>query len=75
MATSDDIITRLPNAPLISPLDLAIACGIGTTLAIYSAIECGTLSAVRINSKVTRISRTEAIRWIRSLDSSTGTKQ
>ena len=75
MATSDDIITRLPNAPLISPVDLAIACGMGTTLAIYSAIECGTLSDVRTYSNVTRISRTEAIRWIRSLDSSTGTMQ
>lgn len=75
MATSDDIIARLPNKPLLAPIDIAIACGISTSLPIYTAIECGTLSAVRINSKVTRISRTEAIRWIRSLDSSTGTKQ
>ena len=71
MATSDDIISRLPNKPLLAPIDIAIACGMETTLPIYAAIECGTLSAVRINSKVTRISRTETIRWLRSLDTYT----
>lgn len=68
MATSDDIISRLPNKPLLAPIDIALACGMSTTLPIYEAIECGTLSAVRINSKVTRISRAETIRWLRSLD-------
>ena len=70
MATCDDIIARLPNKPLLAPIDIAIACEMSTTLPIYTAIECGTLSAVRINSKVTRISRAETIRWLRSLDTS-----
>lgn len=68
-ATAQAVAARLPQTPLISAMDLAIALGLPDTRTIYRAIEQGRLSAVR-PGRSARIARAEAIRWL-TLENST----
>lgn len=50
-ATTKAIIDRLPKKPLLSPGDLAAACGLATNDPVIADIKMGKLQAVRIGGR------------------------
>lgn len=68
-ATVELIISRLPRKPILNAREIADALALGRTDPIVAAIESGKLNAAKVGKQY-RISRTEAERWIRSLEAS-----
>lgn len=67
---AEAIISRLPKADILGPKDLALAFNYRTTDPIMAAIEGGKLSPVQLNGRY-RISRADAVLFIRNCDYST----
>ena len=65
-ATTEAIVARLPKKALLSPADIAAACGLATSDPIIADIKTGRLAAARIGGKYI-VSREEAVRYVRSL--------
>lgn len=49
--TTQTIIAQLPRKPLLSPAEIAAACGLGSTNAILADIKTGRLPASRIGAR------------------------
>lgn len=72
--TADIVISRLPDRPILSPADVAAALGLITGTQVIDAINRGELSGIHLSPKSYKIARSEAVRWIRSMDSAHGEK-
>lgn len=68
-ATIERMVARLPDKPLLSAQEVADAIFHARPDAVVAAIDEGRLAAARVGRRY-RISRTEAERWIRSLEAS-----
>ena len=64
-ATTQAIINRLGNKPLLSPGDISAAYGMATPAAIIDAIKRGRIACACVGGKF-YISREEAARYIES---------
>ena len=62
-ATTQAIIERLPNKPILIPAEISAAYGIATTNPILDAIRRGKIAASRVGGKF-YIARDEAARYI-----------
>ena len=66
-ATAERLVARLPQKPVLSAQEVADALFLSRSDSVVAAIEDGSLSAVRVGRRY-RIHRTEAARWIRTLE-------
>lgn len=64
-ATTQAIINRLGNKPVLSPVDISAAFGMATPAAIIDAIKRGRIACACVGCKF-YISRDEAARYIES---------
>ena len=64
MTTADLIISRLPDKQTLSPVDIAGAAGMLTTVGVINAIQNGHLDAVKIGGRYI-IARASAETYIR----------
>lgn len=62
-ATLAVILRRLPNKPLLSPREIADACGFVTTAPIKEAVRAGAIPAVRFGNHFV-IARDVAIEFL-----------
>ena len=65
--SAEAIVARLPRRPILNAREVADALGLATAKAVADAVDSGALWAVRVGRRY-RISREEAVRWIRSLE-------
>ena len=66
--TAETVVGRLPrNKALLTARDIADALEMQKADSVVAAIDCGALSAIRIGLQY-RVARSEAERWIRSLE-------
>ncbi len=63
--TTQAIIARLPDKPLLAPGDIAAAFGLATSNAIIADIKAGKLDAVVIGGKYI-VSREAAVRHVKA---------
>lgn len=65
--TAEKIVARLPQKPVLSAQEVADALFLSESRAVVAAIDDGSLTAVRVGRRY-RIHRSEAARWIRTLE-------
>ena len=66
-ATAERLIARLPQKPILNAAEVADALFLARSDAVVAAIDEGLLAAIRVGRQY-RIHRSEAARWIRSLE-------
>ena len=66
-ATAERLVARLPQKPVLSAQEVADALFLTESRPVVAAIDEGKLAAVRVGRRY-RIHRSEAARWIRTLE-------
>ena len=66
-ATAEKIVARLPQKPVLNAREVADALFLAHTRTVVAAIDEGRLAAVKAGKQY-RIHRSEAARWIRTLE-------
>lgn len=65
--SAEAIVARLPQKPILNAAEVADALFLARSDAVVAAIDEGLLAAIRVGRQY-RIHRSEAARWIRSLE-------
>lgn len=66
-ATAERLVARLPQKPVLNAREVADALFLADSRSVVAAIDEGRLSAIKVGRQY-RIHRSEAARWIRSLE-------
>lgn len=66
-ATAERLVARLPQKPVLNAREVADALFLTKSRSVVDAIDEGRLAAVKVGKQY-RIHRSEAARWIRTLE-------
>jgi excisionase family DNA binding protein len=65
--SAEAIVARLPQKPILNAAEVADALFLANSRCVVAAIDEGKLAAIKVGKQY-RIHRSEAARWIRSLE-------